>query len=474
MKRRCTDMSKDIKNTGMLFCESWLGETPGVNRLDDILDWIETRNRTVFVDIKKIPLETSDSWYYDEGAGQIVNKNRSFFRIAGIRQTEGKPGSGIEQPIIIQDEIGWLGILCKVFGGVLHFLMQAKIEPGNVNKIQLSPTIQATKSNFTQKHGGQKPAYLEYFTDTSGYDIIADQIQSEQSSRFLKKRNRNIILMLGDDTNIEELPTHRWMTLGQIKALMRIDNLVNMDTRTVISCIPFFGYKDALKTVELSAKDVSLIRSLAALPCGDILTRVYQYINDYKMFYAGSHELVPLYSLENWEMKNGVFAHKDGYAFKVIFCDIAIEGREVGHWTQPLFEANGMSVFGLFTRVRYGIREFLVCARPEIGCFDQTELGPSVQLEANVDIAREDEITRLFLKKHRKGEGVLYDVILSEEGGRFYHEQNTNAIIEIGEDELQKLPEGYFWLNFGLLNRLTQINNCLNIQLRNLLSLSEI
>lgn len=48
--------------------------------------------------------------------------------------------------------------------------MQAKIEPGNVNRIQISPTIQATKSNFMQTHGGKAPAYLEYFSDEQNYE----------------------------------------------------------------------------------------------------------------------------------------------------------------------------------------------------------------------------------------------------------------------------------------------------------------
>ena len=30
-----------------------------------------------------------------------------------------------------------MGILCKKIDGVLYFLMQAKIEPGNINKQQL-------------------------------------------------------------------------------------------------------------------------------------------------------------------------------------------------------------------------------------------------------------------------------------------------------------------------------------------------
>ena len=65
----------------------------------------------------------------------------------------------------------------------------------------------------------------------------------------------------------------------------------------------------------------------------------------------------------------------------------------------------------------------------------------------------------------------MVDVILSEEGGRFYHEQNNNVIIEINANELLELPEDYIWVSYATLNYLVQVNNCLNIQLRNLLSL---
>ena len=86
------------------------------------------------------------------------------------------------------------------------------------------------------------------------YHIIVDQIQSEQSSRFYKKRNRNILVELGEDVEVEVLPSHKWMTLGQIKELMKIDNLVNMDTRTVLSCIPY-------STEQLTASEKAEIRA---------------------------------------------------------------------------------------------------------------------------------------------------------------------------------------------------------------------
>ena len=168
------------------------------NEINKILSWVEERNQNLKVNIKKIPLSGCIKWFLDKETGFIRNETGSFFQIAGLQELDADGNILTEQPILLQSEIGYLGIICKDFDGATHFLMQAKIEPGNVNKIQISPTIQATKSNFTQKHGGRKPAYLEYFVNAKKEQIIVDQIQSEQSSRFLGKRNRNIKIIQGD------------------------------------------------------------------------------------------------------------------------------------------------------------------------------------------------------------------------------------------------------------------------------------
>ncbi len=432
------------------------------------------RNETVAVDICKVTLPLDGFWFYDRVAGRIRNRNHSFFSISGFRST--LPGGEVfEQPILLQEEIGYLGIICKEFHGVTHFLMQAKIEPGNVNKIQISPTIQATKSNFTQLHGGTKPPYLDYFLNASRYEILFDQIQSEQSSRFYKKRNRNILLHV--DENVPVLPSHCWMTLGQIKRLMREDNLVNMDTRTVLSCIPFSKlHLSEADLTELGAlfSDKALFRSVFVGVRKNLLPEVYRCINDFKMFSASSVQFLPLHDLSGWTYQDGELVCRTPWPFKVIFCDITIEGREVRRWTQPLFEAVGIAVFGLICCEEDGILKFLVRATPEPGCFDSIELGPTIQREAvPIFPAQLNPVDVLFDQRLQSGAGVFYDHLLSEEGGRFYHEQNRNVLMKIDESELPDLPEGYFLLDYRTLNELVQINNVLNIQLRNLLSLLE-
>ena len=168
------------------------------------------------------------------------------------------------------------------------------------------------------------------------------------------------------------------------------------------------------------------------------------------------------------------FICKHPYPFKVIFCDIAIEGREVRHWTQPLFEATGVAVFGLICCEDNGILKFLVKSMSEIGCFDGVELGPTIQQEA-VAIGGQEKntIDSFFWERLNSGEGVIFDHYLSEEGGRFYHEQNRNVLLWVDRNKLPELPKGYFLLDYRTLNELVQVNNTLNIQLRNLLSLLE-
>ena len=150
---------------------SWKNSEGNVNTTDELLSWITDLNENTYVNINECSILDSTFWFYDDYNGEVLNRKRSFFSIKGMRRFQNGEFVG-EQPIIVQPEIGYLGIICKEIDGVLNFLMQAKIEPGNVNCVQISPTIQATKSNFTRAHGGKLPAYFSYFENSAKYHII--------------------------------------------------------------------------------------------------------------------------------------------------------------------------------------------------------------------------------------------------------------------------------------------------------------
>lgn len=437
-------------------------DSKAVNSMDNILDWVNRKKDNTKVSIKKISINDSSSWIYDEAKGVIRNNSNSFFQIYGIQKLIDNKVE-FEQPIIIQNEIGFLGLIGKNINNTLHFLLQAKIEPGNVNVVQISPTIQATKSNFTLKHGGLKPKYLEYFINANSHEIVVDQLQSEQGSRFYKKRNRNIIIMIDDEIELDE--NYMWVTINQIKSLLKIDNLVNMDTRSVISCIPFYrallDSRDYVISYEKNARE-------------NDIKKVFHLFNDKKMFNNHEIKLVPLSRLKSWTFQDNQLISQANSSFNIIFCEIEIEGREVRKWSQPLLESKGKSTYGLFTKIENGLRKFLVKLTFEIGCFDLVELGPSIEID-NCKIELENNVLiNLYNLNMKKSSNILYDVLLSEEGGRFYHEENRYVILDIDGHDIDSKLEEYMWLDYITMNYLVQYNNILNMQLRSLLSLLEV
>ena len=211
---------------------------PAVHRDSDVDRWIKERLRRANLRSAIVPIEALDQWQVDPTTGNISHRSGRFFSIMGlaVRHRMMQVELAWDQPIIDQPEYGILGILARKFDGVLHFCLQAKEEPGNINSIQLSPTVQATYSNYTQAHGGALPPYLAFFLDPPKERIIFAKLQSEDGGRFLFKANRNMIVVTDEDDAV--LPDNFiWLTLRQISDLMRRDNLVNACTRSILAAV---------------------------------------------------------------------------------------------------------------------------------------------------------------------------------------------------------------------------------------------
>ena len=111
------------------------------------------------------------------------------------------------------------------------------MEPGNVNKIQISPTVQATKSNYKRKHKGKVTNYIEYFlTRKKQFSFKTNIKQTEQGTRYIGKYNRNILLELIDHKKIKLKKNFRWFSKSEIITLLKRNNLINMDTLSIFSC----------------------------------------------------------------------------------------------------------------------------------------------------------------------------------------------------------------------------------------------
>ena len=444
---------------------------------DKLLEWIHSQNQLVSVSVDRTSFSELKNWSFSEG--RFRHDSGKYFSIDGVRvQSNWHQNQTWDQPIINQAEVGYLGFITKEINGVLHFLVQAKVEPGNVNHVQISPTLQATRSNYTQVHNGKVPHYLEYFKNARPEQILLDQLQSEQGARFLRKRNRNIIILV-----TEEIPIYdhfAWLTLGQIKYLIQFDNLVNMDTRTVISGITYGNYGSKIVDIfafiradseKHSVQSAILKSAMSQAPAVNSVDQIITFLTKLKSEYDLNLSRIPLDDLSSWVVDEDKIYHEEHKYFSVIAVHVEISNREVSSWSQPMIEPAQDGLCAFVCKEIDGLLHFAVQAKLECGNHDIIEFAPTVQcLTGNYRKTKENALPFLDYVLNAKPEQKIYDAMQSEEGGRFYREQNRNLIVMAGDEIPVVLPERYIWMTLSQMYTFLKFNNYLNIQARSLIA----
>lgn len=411
--------------------------------------WFTARQRSHAFSVRRIPFAELAGWSFVGDGGELRHQSGKFFTVEGLRVHDpAGPVTEWHQPIMNQPEIGVLGLLVKEFDGVLHFLMQAKMEPGNVNLVQLSPTVQATRSNYSRVHKGAGVKYIEYFTAPGRGPVLVDSAQSEHGTWFLGKRNRNMVVETAADVPLDD--DYCWLTLGQIARLLRIDNLVNMDIRTVLSCVPLTTDTRGVHTM------------------GEVLS----WLTEARATHQLTTAPVPLAGLPDWRQDAERIFRPDERFFSVIAVEASADNREVKSWTQPIFHPHGQGVAAFLHRRIEGVPHVLAHARREAGLRENVEIGPTVQATPDNYRTPCEEMRPDFLDDvlHADPSRILFDAVLSEEGGRLFHAQSRYMIIEADDGIPIDAPPGYLWLSPYQFDALLRHPCYVNVQARTLVA----
>ena len=368
---------------------------------------IKSFQKNIVLNVEKIALSEIKNWEFDRRSGDFFHISGKFFRYVGCKWNKKV------FPIISQPEIGILGFLTAVFDDTLHFLVQLKKEPGNPNGVQLSPTVQATKSNYSQVHGGKLPRFLEFFLPGITKDIIFDQYQSEQGHRYYKKRNRNTILYT--ETPPDQGDSHIWMTLGQIKYFMNEPLLINSCARSVLSMLPI-NLKEKNRKEEYEYIDNQLFNSK---------------LLDFKDDNYEPSSIIGLNSLSEWGLRKGFFSPIDKNNFSIIGVKISGKGREVKEWSQPLLKERNKGEYGLLIGKIKNVFHIFWKFRSEPGLIDGVEVGPSWIIRSE-----QDESGSLSYLRSKKAKEIV-NIDFAEEGGRFHCSIFAHKVYNIGDIDLQ-------------------------------------
>jgi NDP-hexose 2,3-dehydratase len=430
----------------------------------DIDGWIAEKRSQSFEStmITLDELTEPGGWRFAPETGNLEHDSGRFFTVEGmhVRANHGHTREW-QQPILVQRDIAILGIIAKEFDGVLHFLLQAKMEPGNADMVQLSPTVQATSSNYTRAHRGRGARYVEYFTEPRGR-VLVDVLQSEQGAWFHLKRNRNVVIEVTDDVPVHD--DFCWLTLGQISRLLRRRNVINMDARTVLAGLP-------IASPASGPNGFAGARGHSSEPGGaHTMTEILSWFTGRKSDYELSARLVPLNSLTGWRRDAERIFAVDGGPFSIVGVRVNARTREVHSWKQPLLAPNGLALAALVVRRIDGVLHALVRAEVLPGYRDTVELGPTVRFMMNDHAATPADRRPEFLDYVLSArETVRYDVVLSEEGGRFLRAETRYLIVEAGDDLPPTAPPDFMWITVGQLMALQRHSYYLAIEARTLL-----
>jgi len=395
--------------------------------------WLNIKKKKIYFSVEKKNISILKKWVSD--SNKIYHTSGKFFQILGIRvKSNFFINNSWDQPVIYQNEKGILGIIRYFNKGRAEYLLQAKAEPGNINKLQLSPTVQATKSNYNRVHSGKRVQYLNFFKNLKKKDVLINSLQSEQGGRYLHKYNRNI--MINVKFKIKPNANYIWLSKQNICESINKNNFLNMDTVSVFSCAIKKKFYDFPKnsTNNLNA-----------------------WFKKLKKRYFIKRKIIPLADMRNWNYSKKNINHKSKKYFSVIGVKIKSNSREISEWEQPIIKEINLGLSGFIVKkinstyhylVRFSLKPGL--SDPRLTCTVRTSDAKNCLINKNYSSLKDNDLMKHYMKKYfiKNNNGkIIYNKIHSDEGGRFFHSQSKNIIVEINGDENIRVNSNYIWMS---------------------------
>ncbi len=206
--------------------------------IQPILAWLKERQASYPVIVDEIGVNDVQGWKVDPESGNITHDSGKFFSIVGVKVTGAadREVPSWSQPMLKQEEVGISGVIMQEKGGVMRYLFYAKFEPGNINKVQISPALQVSEGNLSLAHKGKRPRLSEYFDGTKGR-LVKSVTGVEDGGRFYRKVNRSMLVEVDESEEVPITEDYIWLTLPEIKKLLLVDVTINSLARNVCAIL---------------------------------------------------------------------------------------------------------------------------------------------------------------------------------------------------------------------------------------------
>jgi oxidase EvaA len=415
-----------------------------------------------------------------EQDGRIVHGSGRFFSVVGAKACSAcSPAEPVFQPLIDQPEVGILGFLARKTARGPELLLQAKAEPGNVEGVQVAPSVQATESNYTRVHGGTPTAYLEFFLQPEVSTSLASTLQSEQGTRFVGKYNCNSMVQAP-----RELAPHsedwRWFPADDVSQSLARDFLFNTDARSSLLCGDWRWLCSTGEPFGRWCADTGfgglLLRSYSAdrAASQNAVAGVMRRLQHLRRVWRFELQRIPLSDLPGWCKDEERIADEQRARFEVRGYGVEIANREVPRWDQPLVGSFGEGAVTLLCQVKRGVLHFLLRPSVEIGFRECVQLGPSFQLgDGPSSPCGPIESWRAAHEAAQEQSEEILSCLQSDEGGRFHRSVTRYSVRLLRENAPQGVVDDNcdFWVTLSQVQQLLRVQGALTNEARSALSL---
>jgi oxidase EvaA len=215
---------------------SMLDNTRALNTIDDIICWITKLKSKYELNVIRIPLKQVEKWRKDDY--EIYHETRTYFSVIGVSVEIGnREVSSWTQPLVKTAQEGIIAFIIQKINGIYHFLVQAKLETGNFDILEMAPTVQCITGNYRNASPEDRPPFLDYVLNVKPEHIKSSTYQSEEGGRFYQEQNKNLVIEVDDSFPMHIPENYIWMTLNQLKQFIKYNNYLNIQARSLLASI---------------------------------------------------------------------------------------------------------------------------------------------------------------------------------------------------------------------------------------------
>jgi oxidase EvaA len=400
-------------------------KTPWINQKEDLLNFKAKIYQLSNFQLSQIPFLDQKDWTFDNMS--LSHYSGGFFHVTGLENKETRE----ERLILYQPQSALTGLAMYKDGLNIFILLQARVEPGNSGVVQFGPTIQSTSANYNRQHGGKATSCLKWF-DCIDSNILplGHSIQLDIGKRYYLKNKMHQYVELRKPIDVESV-SMAWVSLKTIHNCLSIDNLFNTDLRSLLSLFDWENYLTGF-TPNINK-------------CSNLFRSNFGHTN---------WQLKPLTELKKWHTdETDIFSSENSLSVKMY--RISCTTREMNEWSQPLIYSPKDGLVVLFTSVIEGKTCYLLTLDKEFGTTGEYLILPSL-------LCYPEEGYNLD-KIKLKGQ-VIKETVQSEEGGRFYKNENKYFHIEVTSNF--NVKENQYWISGEELRVILKTSNKVSIQLR--------